>query len=164
MTSDRHEDSTGLSTRHHRGVSLSLSLSLSLARARARQTIRIGRRFPGAAVPGGGEGSAPRSEPKAMEPREVVHARNSAAHTAGRQPTQPRSTVVGEKYQDPTAPFVVTVEILSSVSWPQKKHSTASILSSTIQPRSRPDARAFISKYARSHSAPKPSTNSEAQS
>ena len=55
---------------------------------------------------------ARRSEPRAIEPSEVVHARTSPAHTAGRQQRQPRSVVsLGEKYQLPTAAQVVTLEM-----------------------------------------------------
>ena len=51
--------------------------------------------------------TAIRSEPRAIEPRDVEHARSSGFMTAGRQAKHPREVVSsGEKYQPPTAPHL----------------------------------------------------------
>ena len=69
------------------------------------------------------------SDPSAIEPSEVVHARSSGMQTAGRQRRQPREVVsAGEKYQLPTAPHVVTREMLMKTSWTQRKAKMAKTL------------------------------------
>ena len=65
------------------------------------------------------------SEPSAIDPSEVVHARERGPQTAGRQRQPPRKAVRGSWYQWPMAPQVVTREMLMSTSCPQKKESTA---------------------------------------